>query len=212
MILDRAYSALDGAWESLHDRPGGRLLSSELKEEIWSSWKHFSPSSPVEPVSDVTVNTAYSISKDVAGDSTSWISISSNPEDTDEHQNLDVDLSDYGLDGYKIPVISVSPPHITSSNFNVIGDTVPAANAEEIDIDWWSHFDNTTSDLATEDPEPQESVDSKAHIQVNGVNSSIASDSHYWKIPKSSSLPNSGWYGNGDFISESPRIFLLLCF
>ena len=148
------------------------------------------------------------MSNDVASDSTSRISISTNAEDTDEQQNLDLDLSDYGLDGFKIPVIAVSPPHITSSNFNVIGDTVSEAGAEGIDIDWWGHFDNTTSDLTTEDPEMPESVDSKARVQVNGVNSpSIASDSHYWKIPKSSSLPNSGWYGNGDFISESSRIY-----
>lgn len=189
MVLDRAFSPLDAGWDSLNDMPSHQTLSSELKEEIRTSWKHFRPSSPVdrtEPKFDDPSSDA------VDSDNARSEDIMSQYQ-TFESQTTDL-FYDAGLDGFRVPTTEYSPPCVTNSNFNVIGDTPPSVGT--IDLDWWNYFDSVEPEDVTNETSPQEVNGKKSYsaLHMNGVGSpSTATDSPFWKVPKSASLPNNDW-------------------
>lgn len=192
MVLDRA-SPLDTTWGSPNDTQSCQPFSTEFKGEIKSNWRHFKPSSPPEQIES-------------SNDTTS-----SNPVDTDhvrldditgqchnfDSQTTDSLFFDAGLDGFRVPTSEYSPPCVTNSNFNVIGDTTPSAGT--IDLDWWNYFDPIEHDTVTNETSIQEVNGKKTYSthHVNGVGSpSTATDTSFWKIPKSAkeaSLPNNDW-------------------
>jgi hypothetical protein len=102
---------------------------------------------------------------------------------------------DAGLDGFRVPPTECSPPCVTNSNFNVIGDsTTPSVG--KMDLDWWNYFDAVEPEDPTSDTSPQELNGKKSYssLHMNGVVSpSTATDSPFWKIPKSAALPNNDW-------------------
>ena len=191
MVLDRAYSALDGAWDSLHNGHSGRTLSGDLREEIRTSWRHFRPSSPAHPSLDAGSDN--SCNSSTISDDVGCISISA---DGEEHQNLEDPLFDCGLDGFRMPVTApASPPPVTSSNVNVIGDPTPSADGGLAELDWWDYYDvdpRVETDVDQEEPHSGK----QTPVHINGVNSpSAVTDSPFWKVPvpKSSSIPNNDW-------------------
>ncbi|XP_057380415.1 enhancer of polycomb homolog 1-like [Daphnia carinata] len=188
VVLDRTSSPYDATWGSMDDRSSHQTLSEDLKEEIRTSWKHYRPSSPVEQLiesncNDPSTNTVGS--DDIHTD-----------EKEDHYQNFDsptVDslFFDAGLDGFRVPPSEFSPPCVTNSNFNVIGDT--ASSMGKMDLDWWNYFDSVQPEDVTGEANPQELNGKKPlpSVHMNGVGSpSTATDSPFWKIPKSASLPN----------------------
>lgn len=192
MVLDRAYSTLDGTWDSLNDRTNGRVLSDDLREEIRTGWRHFKPSSPVHQSLDAgSENSCHSPSNDVSD----CISISAESEEH-QRQNVDDPLFDCGLDGFRMPTAAAfSPPSVTSSHVNVIGDPLPSVGGGGMtDLDWWNYFDVEVDQKAEIDVDQSEHQGKKTPVHVNGVNApSAVTDSPFWKVPKSSSIPNNDW-------------------
>ena len=194
MVLDRAYSPLDAAWGSLNDRPSRQMLAEEFKDEIRTTWRHFRPSSP----------TADQHSEETCDDPSGDQAVGSVSIHTDDNvdqsqsfdtQNVDSLFFDAGLDGFRVPVSDCSPPCVTNSKFNVIGDATPTVG--KVDLDWWNYFDSVLPEEVENDANHQELNGKKTYSSsphINGVGSpSTATDSPFWKIPKSASLPNNDW-------------------
>ncbi len=191
VVLDRAYSPLDAAWGSMNDIPSHQILSEELKEEIRTTWRHFRPSSPTDQHSEETCD-------DPRNDAVGSVSIHTE-DNINQYQNFDTQtvdslFFDAGLDGFRVPAAECSPPCVTNSNFNVIGDSTPTMG--KVDLDWWNYFDSVEPEDAGNEINPQELNGKKTYssLHMNGVGSpSTATDSPFWKIPKSASLPNNDW-------------------
>ncbi len=193
MVLDRTYSPLEASWGSVGDMPSPPTASEDLKEDIRTNWRHFRPSSPaeqqiesncVEPSSNA-VGSVDNISADDNIDHCQSV----------DSQTLDSLFFDAGLDGFRVPPTEYSPPCVTNSNFNVIGDsTTPSVG--KMDLDWWNYFDSVETEDASNDTSPQEVNGKKSYssLHMNGVGSpSTATDSPFWKISKSATLPNNDW-------------------
>jgi hypothetical protein len=187
VVLDRTFSPLDAAWGSSSDRPSHQPTSEEFKKEIQTNWRHFRPSSPTEQQIENCNEPSTTVgSVDIRTD-----------DSIDHYQNFDsqtIDslFFDAGLDGFRVPPTECSPPCVTNSNFNIIGDSA-TPSVGKMDLDWWNYFDSVEPDDAANDISPQElnGKTSYSSLHMNGVGSpSTATDSPFWKIPKSASLPN----------------------
>lgn len=193
MVLDRTYSPLEAAWGNVGDMPSPPTASEDLREDIRTNWRHFRPSSPAEQ--QMESNCVEPLSSNAVG------SVDVSADDNIDHyqsvdsQTLDSLFFDAGLDGFRVPPIEYSPPCVTNSNFNVIGDsTTPSVG--KMDLDWWNYFDSVEPEDAANDTSPQEVNGQKSYssLHMNGVGSpSTATDSPFWKIPKSATLPNNDW-------------------
>lgn len=189
--MDRTYSPLD-AWGSTDDRLSHQTLSEDLREEMKISWKHFRPSSPVEQLIESNCN-------EPSSDNVGSADIHTDDQN-DHYQHFDsptVDslFFDAGLDGFRVQPAEFSPPCVTNSNFNVIGDTA-STTIGKMDLDWWNYFDPVQPEDVTGETNPQEPNGKKSFpsVHMNGVGSpSTATDSPFWKTPKSASLPNNDW-------------------
>ena len=192
VVLDRTFSPLEAAWDSVSDRSSHQTISEELIEEIRTNWRHFRPSSPAEQ--EIESNCNEPSSNTVGSVDNRTDSISDHYQNFDS-QTIDSLFFDAGLDGFRVPPTECSPPCVTNSNFNVIGDsTTPSVG--KLDLDWWNYFDAVEPEDPTSDTSPQELNGKKScsSLHMNGVVSpSTATDSPFWKIPKSAALPNNDW-------------------
>lgn len=173
----------------MDDRLSSKTLSDDLKEEIRTSWRHFRPSSVTDQVVEVNEDSS---TNDVGP-------LNTQVDIVDQQQNFDSQIGedglffDAGLNGFRVPLSEFSPPCVTHSNVNVIGD--PISVTGKPDLDWWNYYDSLQPDGSAVE-EAQELNDKKTFpsLHVNGVGSpSTATDSPFWKIPKSASLPNNDW-------------------
>lgn len=192
VVLDRVYSPVESSWAPFSENPSLQGLTCESSsEESKKVWKHFRPSSPTNPCNEsVLENTNLKAAESDSFD---------NQEEENQLKNCESPsieslFFDAGLDGFRIPSSDSSPPCVTNSNFNIIGDTLPTAG--KVDLDWWEYFDAEHSDDTTPEGNSHELKDNKRTClsHINGVGSpSTATDSPFWKIPKSASLPNNDW-------------------
>ena len=211
VVLDRVYTPLDAAWGCLHGGDGRasrrpshhqKVLSEELKEEIRTSWKHFRPSSP--PLPDTSANIPSPPS--VAG--IDCVSICA--DDDDKYQTFDTETIDQVWWPDPLSAIQADPADVSTfhpscghSNFNVVGDDIDSTYNH---LDWWNYFDTDFVSASPPPPPPPPPDDSAAsgggrachtttsNCIINGVNSpSTATDSPFWIVPKSASLPNNDW-------------------
>ena len=178
---------MDTSWTSGNEMSHHSFATESLNEEMLKNMKHFRPSSPTSPHNESSLDSANFKSGDGLEnlDDGSQLKCFESPS----IENL---FFDAGLDGFRIPATDSSPPCVTNSNFNIIGDTLPSTG--KVDIDWWNYFD-TVEPEDTAETNSQEPNDKRTcSAQMNGVGSpSTATDSPFWKIPKSASLPNNDW-------------------
>lgn len=197
------YTPLDGAWGSLNDRPSQlKVLSEDLKEEIRTSWRHFRPASPPDqaPVQPSNPKTALVDCVSICAD-----------DDPDRYQIFDTQTID-GLivdRGGQVwwasepdPAALENSPPCGHSNFNIVGDDTTSLGKN--DVDWWNYFNlvdgeqqeagadvNCSAGYGKKKPSTSASAST---CVVNGVNSpSTATDTPFWIVPKSASLPNNDW-------------------
>lgn len=187
------YSSLDAAWNSLHDKQREHILSSDLKEEIRTSWRHFRPAPNDGLESDGFSGNPSSSVGDASSEPGNCADVSVETQD-DPQQTLCDPLFESVVDGFRMPTISSSPPSITSSKFVVVGDAAPSVKGEQMDLDWWNYFEDV-------DPGPKSDVAAveadnipPSSCHSNGIGSpSSATNTPFWKVTKSASLPNNDW-------------------
>jgi len=212
VVLDRVYTPLDSAWGCLHGGDGRtsrrpshhqKVLSEDFIEEIRTSWKHFRPASPPVPDTSTTIPSPAS----VAG--VDCVSICA--DDDDKYQTFDTETIDQMWWPDPLSAIQADSEDVSSfhssyghSNFNVVGDEVDSG---ENHLDWWNYFDTDFVSASPPPPPPPEDfagsggggAGKTCHTTnptciMNGVNSpSTATDSPFWIVPKSASLPNNDW-------------------
>jgi len=211
VVLDRVYTPLDSAWASLqyggdsnhrpshHHQQRQDVLSEELQEEIRTSWKHFRPASPPPSPSRLDPSESTNLNHSTNQVDVDCVSIGAESDDDDKYQHFDTHdtwpKETLSSDPSEVPI----HPSCGHSNFNVVGDDTGRSVNH---LDWWNYFDTNfdeeekkrSSKLGRAPCLPNNhstSTSATSNCIMNGVNSpSTATDSPFWIVPKSASLPN----------------------
>lgn len=105
----------------------------------------------------------------------------------DDDETLDPRaFADPAPDCIRVPPAGLSPPLVGHSDFNVIEEPVDRGQ-----VDWWNYFE--PDDDCPEVADSTTGHDGSPVSVSKGPSSPIAPDS-FWRVPKSSAIPNSDWY------------------
>lgn len=201
MVLDRVHSQFDG---SLNDLSNYQLISDEMKDEF-RHFRHFRPAPTVETQNtEVTESndSTYTTNSNSGGEFHSVVTICADDDEEqcqtyDSNSVIDNLFVEGGLDGFRMPSSKCfSPPSVTNSCVNVIGDASPSL--DKIDVDWWNYFEpvNEVENVTqvVNSSREEHGKKSQLNLHLNGINSSPAvNDSPLWKVSKGASLPSNDW-------------------